>query len=221
MLERLIPVANSFTVTLLGTGMPSFFEADLGDMAFTLGLSGWTANDWSRAGNFDLLAPRADVDNATKSIVFEALRERWFEPTDSLSDRLSLSRETIAGALSAYTQAGRVIYDLTHQVWRIRELSRDPLLPDALRFSSPRESAAAQFVENGQVHNRVVQSVGKGKTITAEVQDKNRTHRTELHIDQDERLVKAICDCNFHQVNQLRMGPCEHILATRRDSALI
>jgi hypothetical protein len=216
-LERLIPVAHSFTVTLLGTGMPSFFEADLGDMTFTLGLSGWTASDWSRAGNFDLLAPRADVDNATKSIVFEALRERWYEPTDSLSDRLSLSRDTIAGALSAYTQAGRVIYDLTHQVWRIRELSRDPLSPDALRFSSPRESAAAHFVESGQVLNRVVQSMGKGKTITAEVKDKNRTHRTELHIDQDERLVKAVCDCNFHQVNQLRMGPCEHILATRRD----
>jgi hypothetical protein len=152
-----------------------------------------------------------------QSIVFEALRERWLEPTDSLSERLHLSRETIAGALSAYTQAGRVIYDLTQQVWRIRELSRDPLLPDALRFSSPRESAAAQLAENGQVRNRVVQSVGKGKTITAEVQDKNRTHRTELHIDQDERLIKAVCDCNFHQVNQLRMGPCEHILATRKE----
>ena len=47
-LERLIPVARRFTVHLLGTGMPSFFVADLGDMSFTLGLSGWTANDWSR-----------------------------------------------------------------------------------------------------------------------------------------------------------------------------
>jgi len=41
--------------------MPSFYLADLGDMTFTLGLSGWTTNDWSSAGNFDLLAPRAAV----------------------------------------------------------------------------------------------------------------------------------------------------------------
>ncbi|HET9533272.1 MAG TPA: SWIM zinc finger family protein, partial [Blastocatellia bacterium] len=48
-LERLIPVARKFTVHLLGSGLPSFYVADLGDMSFTLGLSGWTANDWSRA----------------------------------------------------------------------------------------------------------------------------------------------------------------------------
>ena len=58
-LERLIPIAKKFTVHLLGTGMPSFYVADLGDMSFTLGLSGWTANDWSQSGNFDLMAPRA------------------------------------------------------------------------------------------------------------------------------------------------------------------
>ena len=57
-LERLIPIAKKFTVHLLGTGMPSFYIADLGDMSFTLGLSGWTANDWSSSGNFDLMAPR-------------------------------------------------------------------------------------------------------------------------------------------------------------------
>ena len=56
-LERLIPIAKKFSVHLLGTGMPSFYVADLGDMSFTLGLSGWTANDWAQAGNFDLMAP--------------------------------------------------------------------------------------------------------------------------------------------------------------------
>ena len=56
-LERLIPVAQRFTVHLLGSGMPSFYVADLGNMSFTLGLSGWTTNDWSASGNFDLLAP--------------------------------------------------------------------------------------------------------------------------------------------------------------------
>ncbi len=218
MLERLIPVAQSFTVTLLGSGMPSFFEAQLGDMTFTLGLSGWTANDWSRAGNFDLLAPRSEVDLSTKQLVFEALRENWLESTSSLAQRLELERETVAGALSAYVQAGRVIYDLTHQVWRVRELSRDPLSPEALRFASPREAEASVLLEADQVSELRVETAGKGQFITASVKDKNRTHRPELHIDGDQRLVRAICDCNFYQQNQLRQGPCAHMLATRMAS---
>ncbi len=215
MLERLIPIAQRFTVTLLGTGMPSFFEAHLGDMTFTLGLSGWTASDWSRAGNFDLLAPRAEVDTQTKQTVFDALRDTWFASTAALSRRLDLNRDTIAGALGAYVQAGRVVYDLTNQVWRVRELSRDPIAPEAIRFSNARESSAAQFVAEGQVSDRQIQPAGNGKIITATVRDKTRTHRPELHIDADERLFKAICDCSFHQTNQLRQGPCEHILAAR------
>ncbi|NUO00440.1 MAG: SDR family NAD(P)-dependent oxidoreductase [Saprospiraceae bacterium] len=215
MLERLIPVAQGFTVTLLGSGMPSFFEAHLGDMSFTLGLSGWTANDWSRAGNFDLLAPRAEVDTLTKQRVFDALRDNWLEDTGSLAQRLDLDRDIVAGALSAYVQAGRVIYDLSKQVWRVRELTRDPLAPEALRFANPREEAAAKMVEAGLVSETNVEPAGKGTKITALVQDKKRSHRPELHIDGDERLVKAVCDCSFHQANQLRQGPCEHILAAR------
>ncbi|MEM6931454.1 MAG: SWIM zinc finger family protein, partial [Myxococcota bacterium] len=65
LLERLVPVARRFTVVLLGSGMPSFWVADCGDLSFTLGLSGWTSNDWSGQANFDLLAPRADVDADT------------------------------------------------------------------------------------------------------------------------------------------------------------
>ena len=48
---------SKFDVYLLGTGLPSFWVADMGDMQLTLGLSGWTANDWTRGSALDLLAP--------------------------------------------------------------------------------------------------------------------------------------------------------------------
>lgn len=56
-LARLLPLAESFDVHLLGTGMPSFWVANMGDMQLTLGLSGWTANDWTHGSALDLLAP--------------------------------------------------------------------------------------------------------------------------------------------------------------------
>ena len=73
-LARALPLAKSVRLHLLGTGLPSFAVVDYGGLRFTLGLSGWTSNDWSRAGQFDLLAPRREVDEVTAQRVFDALK---------------------------------------------------------------------------------------------------------------------------------------------------
>ncbi|MEL6110418.1 MAG: SWIM zinc finger family protein [Planctomycetota bacterium] len=214
-LERLVAQAKAFDVHLLGTGMPSFYVADLGDMSFTLGLSGWTTNNWSQSGNFDLLAPRADVDNDTKQRVFAALKDRWSDTPDALAQRLSLDRKVVLGALSAYTQAGRAIWDLKKNVYRARELSRDPLPLSDLRFTNERESAATRLVESNDV--RVTsQHDGASGTIRLEgkVKDKKKYDVT-LTINSDEQIVDGTCNCNFFQQNRLRKGPCGCMLALK------
>jgi predicted nucleic acid-binding Zn finger protein len=214
LLERLIPVSQSFKVVLLGSGLPSFYIADLGDLNFTLGLSGWTVNDWARVGNFDLLAPRASVDSMTMQKVYAGLRTEWVEDTDSLANRLGLDKNIVLGALSAFTQAGRVIYDLNRNAYRIRELSRESLPMEELRFANPREEAASRFV----LLNNVNVSVGTkdgNKILTGSVKDKEKTFQPELVIDKDERAVTGKCTCNFFQQNKLMQGPCEHMIALR------
>ena len=215
-LERLIPVAKKFTVHLLGTGLPSFYVADLNDLSFTLGLSGWTANDWAKAGNFDLMAPRATVDDWTKQRVFAALQENWVESPDALAQRLKLDRKIVLGALSAYTQAGKAIYDLNKQVYRVRELSREPLPIDSLRFANDREAAASLFITQNQV-KVTGSSIDTGGTLhlTGFVGKRSESVESTAEIDRDERLVAANCTCNWHQQNKLFKGPCEHILALR------
>ena len=188
-LERLIPVAKKFTVHLLGTGMPSFYVADLGDMSFTLGLSGWTANDWAQAGNFDLMAPRADVDEWTQKIIFDALRENWVETADRLAQRLNLSRTAVLGALSAYTQAGRVIYDLNKQVYRVRELSREPLPMERLRFANEREEGATRFLSQNAVRVTAVNDRDDALILQGNIQDKGKIYNPYLTIDKDERII--------------------------------
>jgi biotin operon repressor len=218
-LERLIPVAKNFTVHLLGTGMPSFYVADLGDMSFTLGLSGWTANDWASAGNFDLMAPRADVDEWTQKQVFDALRENWLESPDSLARRLNLSRTAVLGALSAYTQAGRAIYDLNKRVYRVRELSREPLPMERLRFANEREERATRFLSQNEIQVTSVSDADGALLLQGNVKDKDKTYTPSLTIDRDERIIAAECTCNWHQQNKLYKGPCEHILALRMQHA--
>ena len=213
-LERLIPVTKKFTVHLLGTGLPSFYIADLGDMNFTLGLSGWTANDWSRAGNFDLMAPRAVVDDMTKQTVFNGLKENWVEDTNALATRLGLSHDVVLGSLGAYTQAGRAIYDLNTKKYRVRELSREPLPMEKLRFANPREAKATEFINAKGVTVNATPNQGN-LVLKGSVKDNRRNYHPRLVIDQDQRLREASCSCNFYNTNQLKQGPCEHMLALR------
>lgn len=218
-LERLIPIAKKFTVHLLGTGMPSFYVADLGDLNFTLGLSGWTANDWSKAGNFDLLAPRADVDNYTKQQIFKALRENWAEEPDKLAKRLNVSRDLVLGALGSYTQAGRAIFDLNKGVYRVRELTREPLPMDKLRFANEREESATRFLISKAV--KITQKELKQNGVLelgGTVKDRDKNISVSLTIDSDQRITNANCSCNYFLMNKLFKGPCEHILALRMAS---
>jgi SWIM zinc finger len=162
------------------------------------------------------MAPRATVDDWTKQRVFAALQENWVESPDALAKRLKLDRKIILGALSAYTQAGKAIYDLNKQVYRVRELSREPLPIDSLRFANDREAAASQFMTQQQV-KVTGSSIDTGGTLhlAGFVGKRSQSVEATAEIDRDERLVAATCTCNWHQQNKLFKGPCEHILALR------
>jgi hypothetical protein len=215
-LERLIPVAKKFTVHLLGTGLPAFYIADLGDMNFTLGLSGWTSNDWSHAGNFDLLAPRLQVEDGIKQKVFQSLQKDWLSTAQQIAAGLQISTAQAAGALSAYTQAGRVIYDLNSSVYRLRELSREPLPFDKLRFSNPQEELAAEILEKQEVKFAVQSMPESTIQLTGTVKGKKKTFNPAMVIDADEKIQSAHCDCSYYIENKLYKGPCEHMLAIRQ-----
>jgi len=220
LLERLIPVADSFTVHLMGTGLPSFWIANLPDMQLTLGLSGWTANDWSRAGQFDLLAPRAEVDDDSKAAVFAALGKRWFASADQLAADTGLSRMVVESALALYTQAGRVIFDLTQRVYRLRELARDPLPMDALRFSSAAEAQASAMLAAGALSGPKEEALpGGGLRLTGTVKENRKTLAVMLRLDVDLRITDGSCQCNHFSQNRLRQGPCAHMLALRMAQA--
>jgi hypothetical protein len=215
-LERLIPVAKKFTVHLLGTGLPAFYIADLGDMNFTLGLSGWTANDWSHAGNFDLLAPRLQVEDAIKHRVFNTLKKDWLRTSKQIADTLNIDTAQAAGALSAYTQAGRVIFDLNSKVYRLRELSRETLPFEKLRFSNPQEELAAGILEKQEVKFEAKELPDGCLQLSGKLKGPRKTFNPLLVIDGDEKIKSAHCDCSYYIENKLYKGPCEHMLAIRQ-----
>lgn len=220
-LQRLIPVAERFTVHLLGNGMPSFWIAHLpGGMQFTLGLSGWTANDWASQAQFDLLGPRHSVAPQATAQVLAALQQHWLGSTAQLAAQTGLPSPTVVAALVLLTQAGRVVFDLVQGLWRLRELSAQPLPLERLRYASEREAQAAALLHGAQQAGQPVQvarqALGGGRErLQASVADGAQRHEVQLELDADARLESGRCQCNFFTQNQLRRGPCAHMLAVR------
>ncbi|MEY4562674.1 MAG: hypothetical protein RLZZ618_1951, partial [Pseudomonadota bacterium] len=227
-LERLIALATRVRVSLLGTGLPSFWVIDINDITVTLGLSGWTANDWSASGRFDLLQPRHAVSAESQQAVAVALQRDWLATPAELAQRTGLPAADVRAALSLWVQAGRAVYDLPTEQYAWRELAREPLPIEALRFASPEEAQAVALVHTGQVKvsGITTETTEQGQTLrvvsgTVREGKKNggkskRVFEPVLRLNADEQLKDAECSCNFFSQNKLRRGPCAHMLALRQ-----
>ena len=214
-LERLLPRARRVRLFLLGTGLPTFWVVDLGDLSFTLGLSGWTNNNWSEAGNFDLMAAREEVDSVTQARVFDELGKSWLATPEQLAGKTGLATPVVASALAGWVQAGRAIFDLDRGVYRKRELTRVPLPLEKLRFSNPREASAAELLHRAKIAIDRADAVDGGLRITGRIKTGGKTFAPDLTFDADRRLVAGECSCDYFIRNRLHKGPCEHMLALR------
>lgn len=211
-LERLLSISGKITVHLLGSGMPSFYIADMGDMQFTLGLSGWSANDWSRMGNFDLLSTRQEVDGIAQQKVYTTLRENWFDTAEAIAERSGIDRKAVLSSLTSFTEAGKVIYDLNKKVYRIRELSREALPVDQLKFTNEFEKKAFDIIKHEGITNIEIVEKGVNTEIKGRVLDK---YAAQVSINKDHRVVGGQCTCSYYYQNKMYKGPCEHIIALK------
>jgi hypothetical protein len=107
-LARVLPLAERFDVYLLGTGLPSFWVAHMGEMKLTLGLSGWTTNDWTRGSALDLLAPPASISESLLNHVARLLKERRAMTLAQLCTAVPTNPPTATAALRRLAFSGQV-----------------------------------------------------------------------------------------------------------------
>ncbi|MBQ0936153.1 SWIM zinc finger family protein [Ideonella paludis] len=212
-LERLIALATRVRVHLLGSGLPSFWVVEMGDITVTLGLSGWTANDWSQAGRFDLLQTRHEVSDLAKQRVAQALQSAWLATPAELAERTGLAQADVQAALTLWVQAGRAVFDLPSGRFAWRELSREPLPLDSLRFASPEEEQALAHVHARRARLTEVTEHGERIRLRGSVKDGRHSHEPTLLLNTDRQIQEGTCQCNFFTQNRLRRGPCSHMLS--------
>jgi len=212
-LARLLPLLDRADVFLLGTGLPAFWVCRMGEMQLTLGLSGWTANDWTRGGSaIDQIAPPAEPSAEEMRRIVDSFRQSPTWTLEALARRLRATLALVSAGLNTLALLGQVIHDLPHGVYRWRQVMPVTLSAEVIGPENP-ETVAARSVEGWKVR------------ITSDTTDeKNRRHihalvdgrsEAKLTLDADDRIVGGKCGCSFFFTGGLRKGPCRHLQAIR------
>lgn len=211
-LARLLPLVDRVDVYLLGTGLPSFWVAQMGDMRLTLGLSGWTTNDWTRGAALDLLSPPVQLSPGLVTGVASQLQTKRSAALNDPALRGVATQAECAAALNHLARAGQVIYDLTAGVYRWRQIM--PIaVGEADLGPEPEELVASRaLVRSGGVRSTGRRTLEGGLTELRGLCDKLEL---EMLLDADGRMKQAKCGCSHFRKGGLRMGPCRHLLALR------
>ena len=211
-LSRLLPLAESFDVYLLGTGLPTFWVARLGDMRLTVGLSGWTTNDWTRSTALDVLAPPVKAPREVIDRVAVLLRERRSATFKEVEFHSLAEPAVTAAALNHLAHSGQVIYDLTAGVYRWRQVMPQILGEAEIGPENAELAASRPLVLKRRVKLESKQDApGGGKIYFGEVD----RHEVEVVIDADGLIRRGKCNCSHHYKSGIRLGPCRHLLALR------
>ena len=212
-LARLLPLLERVDVYLLGTGLPTFWVARMGEMRLTLGLSGWTANDWTRGSALDLLAPPAEPSGLDVDTAASYLQDRRAARFEDVVRRLGHNPATAAATLSHLAHAGQVICDLDAGLYRWRQVL--PMAVGEAEIGPPNP----ELVASGEIVRRrraVIESRDRTASGILVVGGKADGKPAELAMDGDGRIRRGKCVCGHHRRAGLRNGPCRHLLALRQ-----
>ena len=211
-LARLLPLAEAVDVYLLGTGLPTFWVVRMGSMRFTLALSGWTTNDWTRGSAVDLLMPPAAASEAQVAAAAQALNTQRQASLPDLARTLNQSPGDTAAALNQLALRGQVIHDLGVGQYRWRQALPMALSDKELQPVHPERVGATVLVNANKVQLASAEPGPRGGILLlgkAENQD------CELLLDTDGVVKKGKCKCSWHYKTGIRNGPCRHLQALR------
>ena len=212
-LARLLPLVDRVDVHLLGTGLPSFWVAHMGEMRLTLGLSGWTTNDWTRGSAMDLLlppaAPTPDLIERTAQFLQSKRRAKF----DDVESHTMATPGHVLAALGHLAHTGQVIADLNDNVYRWRQIMPQALGEKELGPESPELSAGKKIIQQRRVKITKQEEVTRGASI---VIGSSETQSPEIMIDGDGRIKRGKCGCSYYYKYSFRNGPCRHMIALHR-----
>lgn len=212
-LGRLLPLLDGCDVYLLGSGLPSFWVARMGEMKLTLGLSGWTANDWTSGGSaLDQLAPPAQPSADVMRAMADAFKQNPTWTLDALATKTHASAPVVSAGLNKLALLGQVIHDLPHGVYRWRQIMPVTLSAEVIGPDNE-ETVAARDLTGWKCRVTSDKTDAKGQRHLVGIVEGRSS--SEVSLDADDRIVAGKCGCSYFYTGGLRKGPCRHLQALR------
>ena len=219
LLNRVLPKMKRLRVFSAGSGMPSFWLADLNDdVQFQLAVSGWTTRPFASSG-LHLAESQTPIDADLLKRARQQLRADETLDGEQLTRALNVFPVQAKRALALLCAQGQAMFDLDARAYRKREVVDVPLDDLGLVADPKRLTDARELVATGKVKIESEEATPFSTQIRGTVKGSSGDYQTSVTLDGDGKIVDADCGCPWFTHNALRGGPCKHVMALRETVA--
>jgi hypothetical protein len=211
-LNDVLPHVDYIQLDLLETGLPSFWTVDIGGIGLTVGLSGWTSQEWSGRARFSAFAPPAPVGDDRVEHVAEILRSQGVLSVDEVAVVANLAPGDASSLLQRLCLDGSAMFEPKEARYRWR-----PLFAERERNAEDdaglEERMGIDLVRSGAALIISDEWEGPTRLVTCTCGQGDRIVQQQLGLDVDGSVTIATCDCSHFRRNQMKFGPCRHLVA--------
>jgi len=211
-LEEILIDAQKVKVRLLGSGMPSFWTIVIDKIELTVGLSGWSTNDWASKARFSNFVSSADIQPEELEHGLKLIEEEGSIQTGDFADLLGVTAGKAATILQKLSLHGKAMFDPERSIYRWRDLFPTLDIYEE-RDSSREEIAAIEIVKAQTISVTKDEMVKSIRNLEASVDENSKSYSPSIQLDLDFRPKTAVCNCPFYKYNKLKQGPCRHMIA--------
>ena len=211
-IKDLLPLTPKVNVRLIDSGMPSFWSLEIDEITLTIGLSGWTSQDWAGRARFSAIIPASEAPIETISKAADLLKDNGSLSVDELSTLLNSSPIESRRILQRLCLAGSAMFDPDPGIYRWRQLFPNLNLKSTNKAGTEERKGIQIFKENA-IEIMSDEIAKDSRSINGKVDYNGKINHPSLKIDSDNRVKLAQCDCSYFRYNKLKFGPCRHIVA--------
>lgn len=212
--EKLIPIAKSFKIKLLGFGMPQFICADMGTMKMTIGFSSWSSNDWVKGTAFNIMG--GFIGKGNYNDVYNLLKKERCLSIDEITEKLNNKKSTTQSGIGMLLKKGEGYFDIINNKVRFRQLCNTPI-PKYLYKTTNIEEQVNKLVNSSTNSLTMIRNEKNEFTFSnnySQTKNYSPVAKTSITIDEDGQITKLNCSCTTFQRGSRNISqPCAHILA--------
>jgi hypothetical protein len=214
-LKDILVGTDRVKVRFLGSGMPSFWTVIKDGVELTIGLSGWSSNDWASKAKFSSFIPTSNVKEELIPVALESITKSGSTTTAELAKALSITIPEASVILQKLCLQGKAMFDPDRNLYRWRDLF--PTLDIYKEDDSSRELRGARSTK--WEFSKTLDDVKDGiRYLSGSITMGQEVFKPLLELDLDNRPKYAQCSCPFYNFNKLRQGPCRHMIALLLES---